>query len=160
MKDKIDTIEVFTDGSHRREKEGDVCGYGVYFPRGRDLGLKNIAGAFTIDPITNNRAELYAIYRAIKRVAKHYDFEELIIKTDSEYSMKSLTVWIKNWKKNNWKNKPVENQDIIKKIDVLLNKYKNKIKIQWVKAHAGLKGNEEADRLANKGADLYRDMFR
>ncbi len=159
QKVQIGTIEVYTDGSLRREKNGDVCGYGVYFP-GKEL--KNIAGAFTIEPITNNRAELYAIYRAIKRVEKQYEFEKIVIYTDSEYSMKATTVWIHSWKKKNWKNskrKPVENQDLIKKIDALLQKYPNQIDIVWVRAHVGTHGNEEADRLANKGADIYRDRY-
>lgn len=159
LKKLIGTITIYTDGSLRREAKGDVCGYGVYFP-GKEL--KNIAGAFTIEPITNNRAELYAIYRAIKKVEENYDFERIVIFTDSEYSMKSTTLWVNGWKKNNWKNaknKPVENQDLIKKIDELLLKHNGKIEIKWTRAHVGTKGNEEADRLANKGADIYRDYY-
>jgi ribonuclease HI len=156
-KPHISKIEIYTDGSLRRESTGDVCGYGVYFP-GREL--KNIAGAFTIEPITNNRAELYAIYRAIKRVENNYTFDRIVIFTDSEYSMNATTLWIKKWKKNNWRNakrKPVDNQDLIKKIDDLLQLYPNKIEIRWTRAHVGTKGNEEADRLANRGADIYRE---
>jgi ribonuclease HI len=160
VRHNVDTIEVYTDGSFRKEKEGDVCGYGVYFP---NKELKNIAGAFTMDPITNNRAELYAIYRAIRRIEAYLLFRKIIIHTDSEYSLKATTVWIHKWKKNNWRNakkKPVENQDLIKKIAALLEKHSGKIDIHWVEAHAGIKGNEEADRLANKGADIYRDRYR
>lgn len=159
IKPSAGTITIYTDGSLRREANGDVCGYGVYFP-GKEL--KNIAGAFTIEPITNNRAELYAIYRAIKKVEKNMNFERIVIFTDSEYSMKATTLWINGWKKNNWKNakkKPVENQDLIKKIDELLQKHNGKIEIKWTRAHVGTKGNEEADRLANKGADIYRDQY-
>ena len=158
-KPHLNKIKIYTDGSLRREKTGDVCGYGVFFPGGE---LKNIAGAFTIEPITNNRAELYAIYRAIKRVEKYYTFDLIQIYTDSEYSMKATTLWIRGWKKNNWKNskrKPVENQDLIKKIDELLQRYPGKIEIKWTRAHVGTRGNEEADRLANKGADIYREKY-
>jgi ribonuclease HI len=156
-KPHLTKIEVYTDGSLRREEGGDVCGYGVYFP-GKEV--KNIAGAFTIEPITNNRAELYAIYRAIKRIEKYYTFDRIVIFTDSEYSQKATTLWIHNWKKNNWKNakkKPVENQDLIKKVDELLQKYPGKIEIKWTRAHVGTRGNEEADRLANRGADIYKE---
>jgi ribonuclease HI len=158
----IGTIEAYTDGSFRKEKTGDVCGFGIYFPDKPDKRLKNIACPFTIEPITNNRAELYAIYRAIRKIESLYHFNKIVIYTDSEYSMKATTVWISNWKKNNWRNakkKPVENQDLIKKIDRLLQKYPKKIEIKWVRAHSGLKGNEEADRLANKGSDIYREKF-
>jgi ribonuclease HI len=158
-KEHLKKIEAYTDGSLRREKAGDVCGYGVYFP-GKEL--KNIAGAFTIEPITNNRAELFAIYRAIKRIDQYYTFDRIVIFTDSEYSMKATTLWIRKWKQNNWKNakkKPVENQDLIKKIDDFLQKYPKKIEIRWTRAHVGTRGNEEADRLANRGADLYREKY-
>lgn len=153
------TIKVYTDGSFRREKSGDVCGFGIYFP---DKELKNIASPFTLEPLTNNRAELYAIYRAIRLVEKNYRFDRLVIFTDSEYSMKATTLWIHNWKKKNWRNakgKPVENQDLIKKIDALLQKHPDKIEIKWVRAHVGVKGNEEADRLANKGSDIFRERY-
>ena len=152
-------IEVFTDGSLRKEKNGDVCGYGIYFP---NRELKNVAAPFTIEPLTNNRAELYAIYRAIRKIEKYFVFNKIIINTDSEYSKNSLTIWIHKWKKNNWinsKKKPVKNKDLIQKIDSLMQKYPNKIIVQWVRAHAGTKGNEEADRLANKGSDIYKKKY-
>lgn len=156
MKDKIGIIEVYTDGSLRREKTGVYSGYGIYFP---NKELANIAGSFNLEPLTNNRAELYAIYRAIKKITKIYDFDLIVINTDSEYSMKSITEWMDKWKKNNWinsRNKPVENQDILKMIDMLIQKYPNKIKIIWVRAHNGIESNEQADRLANKGADIQK----
>lgn len=159
VKKSIGTIKVYTDGSFRKEKIGDVCGFGIYFPGGE---LKNIASPFTQEPLTNNRAELYAIYRAIRLVEKNFEFDRLVINTDSEYSLKAVTVWIHNWKKRGWKNvknKPVENQDLIKKIDALLTSHPNKIEIKWVKAHAGDKGNEKADSLANRGADIFRDRY-
>jgi ribonuclease HI len=156
-KEHLSDIIVYTDGSLRREAGGNVCGFGVYFP---NKEVNNMAGAFTIEPITNNRAELYAIYRAIKHIEKKFTFDHISIYTDSEYSQKATTVWIHNWKKNNWKNankKPVENQDLIKKIDVLLRKYPGNIEIIWTRAHVGTKGNEMADRLANMGADIYKE---
>ena len=160
----ISVIDIYTDGSLRRTRDGIICGYGIYFP---NRELKNVAAPFNDGKLTNNRAELYAIYRAIARVKKRYTFDTINIYTDSEYSQKSLTVWIKNWKKNNWQTsnrKPVVNQDIIRKIDRYLETYKGKINIQWVRAHTGRNdihsiNNSEADRLANKGADKYREKY-
>ena len=163
-KKHISVIDIYTDGSLRRTRDGIICGYGIYFP---NRELKNVAAPFNDGKLTNNRAELYAIYRAISRVKKRYTFDTINIYTDSEYSQKSLTVWIKNWKNNNWQTsnrKPVVNQDIIRKIDRYLEIYKGKINIQWVRAHTGGNdthsiNNSKADRLANKGSDKYREKY-
>ncbi len=152
-------VTVYTDGSLRRTKCGIVCGYGVHFANNV---FPDIYGPFENGNITNNRAELYAIYIAIKSIVGHCVFETMTIYTDSEYCQKSLTLWIKKWKDNDWKNaqkKPVENQDIIRKIDRYLQKYDN-IKILWIRSHSKKndihsKGNAIADSLANKGADMF-----
>jgi len=163
-KSHLTSIDAYTDGSLKKTPKGNICGYGIYFP-GKEL--KNVAAPFTIKEITNNRAELHAIFQAILRIVKNYTFDLINIYTDSEYAQKSLTIWIDSWKKNNWKNakkKPVENQDIIKKIDAYLQKYQGKINIQWVRAHSGnedahSQNNSMADKLANKGADIYGKKF-
>lgn len=167
-KKHITSIEVYTDGSLKKKSDGSLygCGYGIYFP-GKEL--KNVSAPFTIGEITNNRAELHAIYQAIIRVSKNFTFDLINIYTDSEYAKNSLTVWIHSWKKNNWKNskkKPVENQDIIKKIDRYLQKYNGKINIQWIrsdhsdKKHIHSPGNAKADELANAGSDKYAELYK
>lgn len=157
-KQNIENIIVFTDGSCiKRKNEAIICGYGVYFPNGE---LKNISESFTVGELTNQRAELYAIYKAIKKIKQNYEFKKINIYTDSEYSIKSLTLWINNWKKNNWKNannKDVANQDIIKKIDKYMQKYKNKIFFHHIRSHTRKLdfysiSNEKADELATNGA--------
>lgn len=163
-KKHLTTIDAYTDGSCKKTSSGDICGYGIYFP-GKQL--KNVAAPFTKGEITNNRAELHAIHQAIVRIVKSFTFDLINIYTDSEYSQKSLTVWIDNWKKSNWlnsKKKPVDNQDIIKKIDRYLQKYSGKINIQWVRAHTGQTdihsvNNAKADLLANKGSERYRELY-
>lgn len=159
----IKSIEIYTDGSLKKTPKGDICGYGIYFP---NKELKNVAAPFLIGEITNNRAELHAIYQAILRVVKRYTFDNINIYTDSQYSQKSLTEWIIGWKKKAWvnsKNQPVLNQDLIKKIDKYIQKYPGKINIQWVRAHTGGQethsiNNMMADKLANKGSDKYYDL--
>lgn len=153
----VDTVIVYTDGSYMKTKTGSLCGYGIYFPNGE---IANISKKFTKTPLTNQRAELYAIYKAIKAISKKIKFNKIEIYTDSEYSIKSLTQWIISWKKNGWKtanNKQVLNQDIIKKIDKKLTKYEGKINFTHVRSHTGKSdkhslGNEQADKLATDGA--------
>lgn len=153
----VDTVLIYTDGSCMKGKGYIKCGYGVYFPGNE---LSNISKKFTKTPLTNQRAELYAIYKGLKKIIKNLTFNKIEIYSDSEYSIKSLTEWIISWKKNNWKtsaNKEVLNQDIIKKIDKILQKNKNKITFTHVRSHTGKQdkhslGNEQADKLATDGA--------
>ena len=101
---------------------------------------------------TNNRMELTA---AIKALDYFQNSKELVLFTDSNYLKQGITVWIKAWKKNNWKNKKkknIKNLDLWKKLDSL-NDFHN-ISWNWVKAHDGNPGNEKADQLANKAIEL------
>lgn len=155
------TVEVFTDGSCI--KNGKTCakaGYGIYFP---NKELPSISRNFTHSPITNQRAELFAIYVALIIIKKVLTFDKIIIYTDSEYSINSLTKWIKNWIKNNWKSstgKKVMNQDIIKPTYDIIQKLKDKkIKIEFihVMSHTGKSdyksvNNSIVDKLALSGA--------
>ena len=97
---------------------------------------------------TNNRMELKAPIMALKKIKKS---SEIIIYTDSTYLKNGITIWIKNWKKNGWKSankKPVKNKDLWVALNNLT---ENKsIVWKWVKAHAGNRLNELADKLATE----------
>jgi ribonuclease HI len=159
MSKKKNLIEVYTDGSYLKIGGVKKAGYGVHFPNGE---LPDIGKPFNHLPLTNQRAELYAIYKALKKITGLLQFDNIHVYSDSEYSIKSLTIWIKSWKKNGWKSssgKPVENQDIITNIDVILKEHKGKIKFSHVRAHTGKTdpqsiGNQKADQLANIGSRL------
>ncbi len=148
---------MFTDGSCSKNGFNIICGYGVYFPNNE---VENISRPFLHKPYTNQRSELYAIYKGIQHVKNQYKFKKLIIYSDSEYSINSMTKWIQGWKKNGWKTankKPVLNLDIIQKIDKYMQKYDGKIFFKHVKAHTGKQdelsiGNDKADELAKAGA--------
>ena len=97
---------------------------------------------------TNNRMELTAPIMALKKIKES---SKIIIYTDSTYLKNGITIWIENWKKNGWINanrKPVKNKDLW----VVLNKLTEKklINWKWVKAHAGNRYNELADKLATE----------
>lgn len=152
-------IIVFTDGSFYKNNQGqEKCGYGIFFPNNE---LKNISRPFTHSPLTNQRAELYAIFKAIYYIIKNLNVKIIKIYTDSEYSIKSLTIWIKNWKKNNWKTangKDVKNVDIIKNIDKLIKNFEGMVVFEHVRSHTGnlddiSRWNDKADELAKEGAN-------
>jgi ribonuclease HI len=151
------TIQIFTDGSY--VKKTNYCGYGVLFPNEE---FKNMSKIFTHTPLTNQRAELYAIYKGIKVVNKKDNKLNIKIYTDSEYSIKSLTIWIKGWKNNNWKSstgKDVMNQDLIKKLDDLIQSHLGKIEFKHVRSHTGKKdfesiNNDKVDNLAKNAKKI------
>lgn len=104
---------------------------------------------------TNNRAELTALKRALSIAPMN---RKVRIFTDSKYSIDCVTKWHEQWAKKNWKTaqgKDVENKDIIQDILKLLDdraRCRGRTDFLWVKGHAGLPENEEADRLAVAGA--------
>ena len=109
-----------------------------------DLNLSSISGSES--NTTNNRMELMATIMALKKIKKK---SEITIFTDSKYVKDGITDWIKKWKQNNWKSsnkKPVKNKDLWVKLDNSCQKHK--ITWKWVKAHAGNKYNNLADKLA------------
>ena len=98
---------------------------------------------------TNNRMELQAAIEALQRVGTGAD---ITVYTDSQYVQRGITTWVAGWKRKGWRtaaNNPVKNSDQWRRLDALCSGAN--VEWRWVKAHAGNPGNEEADRLANKG---------
>jgi ribonuclease HI len=145
---------VFTDGcAINNGKSNSRGGYGIYFgkkdPRNRSIKVDG--------NITNNQMELVAIYECLKLL----DNKKYIIVSDSEYSIKCITIWYKKWIKNDWKTSngsPVKNKKIIIEILKLL---KDKdVLFQHIRSHMSEPedknsfqyklwyGNHVADKLA------------
>ena len=155
-----DYIDVFTDGSLVRHGRLVRCGYGIYFPNGE---YKSISRNFNHEPITNNRAELYAILKTIhicvklnlNRISENKNpIKILNIYSDSEYSVKTFNEWLPKWKISK---KEYMNKDIIDAVDYYLESALFKINFIHVRAHTGKKdihslNNEIVDKLARDGA--------
>ena len=97
---------------------------------------------------TNNRMELMAPIMALKKIKEK---SEITIYTDSIYLKNGITTWIKKWEKNDWQNankKSVKNKDLWESLNKLSKK--QIITWKWVKAHAGNRYNEMADKLATE----------
>ncbi|MBQ1927604.1 MAG: ribonuclease HI [Alphaproteobacteria bacterium] len=121
---------VATDGKNRAERSGGEKG------------------------TTNNRMELTAVIRAISAARKHNEIE---IHTDSQYVKNGTMVWMKNWKKNNWRTadkKPVKNQDLWQQLDELVSAVK--VNWVWVRGHNGEELNERCDELARGAAEKLK----
>ena len=112
----------------------------------QDNKQKNISGSEK--NTTNNRMELLAAIMSLKKIKTN---SEVVIFTDSTYVKNGITEWMKNWKKNGWKNsnkKPVKNKDLWVKLDKLCEA--NNVSWKWVKGHSTNEFNNLADELATK----------
>ena len=112
----------------------------------QDNKQKNISGSEK--NTTNNRMELLAAIMSLKKIKTN---SEVVIFTDSTYVKNGITEWMKNWKKNGWKNsskKPVKNKDLWEKLDKLCEA--NIVSWKWVKGHSTNEFNNLADELATK----------
>ncbi|MFF3501423.1 ribonuclease H [Streptomyces sp. NPDC003247] len=101
---------------------------------------------------TNNVAELTALERLLAAVDPDVPLE---IRMDSQYAMKAVTTWLPGWKRNGWKTsagKPVANQDLVVRIDELLDG--RTVDFRYVPAHQvdGDPLNDFADRAASQAA--------
>lgn len=140
-------IVAYTDGAcDLNGSEKAKGGIGVYWSNGE---YESLSERLPDDNQTSNRAEIYAVIRALE-ICK--DREKILeIKTDSMYVVNAYNKWIPNWIKNNWmrteKKQPVKNRDLFERMMVLINLRKRVI-ISYVKGHSGIDGNEKADKLA------------
>ena len=139
------TVNIYTDGACRGNP--GVGGWGALIEY--ENHNKEIFGGEKLT--TNNQMELMAAIQGLKALSEQYIVN---LTTDSKYVMDGINSWIKNWKRNNWKNSQkqnVKNKDLWIQLDKLNEQHD--VKWHWVKGHSGHPQNELADQLANKGID-------
>lgn len=159
----LENFYIFTDGSsfnNQKKQSERIGGYGVFYPSNIELNIsKNLTGK-----VTNNIAELSAVYYGIIKAITHLNIKKpIMIISDSMYLINSISLWAKKWEKNNWKKsdgKPVQNVELVKKIYYLVNNLNIKFKHQ--KSHKSPPkdknskeyfywyGNDQADKLATQ----------
>lgn len=104
---------------------------------------------------TNNKMELTAVINALSW-AKENGEKDVIILTDSQYVKNGITTWIHNWKKNGWRTSSkerVKNMEYWLELDSLNNSLN--VSWNWVKGHAGIKGNELCDSLVRAETERF-----
>ncbi|KAI0650599.1 hypothetical protein C8Q79DRAFT_900271 [Trametes meyenii] len=77
--------------------------------------------------------------------------------SDSKYAIDGLTKYLPEWEKKGWIG--VANSEALKEVVALLRARSAVTTLRWVKGHSGVKGNEEADKLAAKGAKEQRPVL-
>ncbi|MCL2097344.1 MAG: ribonuclease HI [Bacteroidales bacterium] len=102
---------------------------------------KEITGGFA--HTTNNRMELLAVIMGLEALKR--DGCTVSIYTDSTYVANAVEQnWLFDWERKNFNKK--KNPDLWRRF--LLSYRKHKVKMIWVKGHAGNLMNERCDRLA------------
>jgi ribonuclease HI len=123
---------VYTDGGCTKNGKHDaLAGYSVYFTEGDTRNTTNLVPSNLQN--TNNVAELLGIKKALELVNPE---KEILLYTDSLYSIKCITLWSKGWIKNGWKNSKkenVKNKELIQEILGLLQTLK--VTFNHVKSH-------------------------
>ena len=131
---------VYTDGSSVDGRGGIGVYFGPEHPR-------NLSESFMG---TNNQGELLAIKRAVEiamEIGWHSD-KTITIHTDSTYAKNALETWRAKWEAPNFNGGQIQNRAIIEPLWKLMDSCPYKISLFGNKAHAGILGNEMADKLA------------
>ena len=137
------TSDVYTDGACSGNP--GIGGWGVVILIDNNQPIHLNGGSLNT---TNNQMELTAAIEALKFLS---EATSINLFTDSKYLKDGIELWIKNWKKNDWrtsKKKPVKNKDLWISLDTQIQRHK--INWEWIKGHMGNKHNEYADYLARK----------
>lgn len=157
-------IIAYTDGACSLKKR--LGGAGVYIPCEDIHHCKHYEGS----DVTNQRMELLACIEAVNLISKKVDLQKnnLIIYSDSMYTINSMKTWAKSWEINGWKRKvgkqfkDICNLDLIKTLYNLTVKYN--INYKHVRSHQKepekdsdkwihWNGNNIADNLAVKAKE-------
>lgn len=138
-------VEIFTDGACRGNPGPGGWGALLRY-KGAEREMYG-AEANT----TNNRMELTAAIMALESLTRPC---KVALTTDSQYVKNGITLWMKDWKRRNWKTadkKPVKNQDLWQRLEAAAGRHQ--VDWHWVRGHDGHAENERVDALANRAID-------
>ncbi|MFZ2209286.1 MAG: ribonuclease H family protein [Porticoccaceae bacterium] len=143
----IAAIEIYCDGACDPNPGKAGTGIAVYKNSALDAlwyGLYNPAG-------TNNMAELLGLQHSLVFAKRWIESGQTVaILCDSKYAIECVTTWAFGWKANGWKRKGGEimNLDLIRSAHALYVEIADRIRVLHVAGHAGIEGNELADRMS------------
>lgn len=149
-------IIVYTDGACPDNGNGAIsAGIGVHFPARPDLDLSEpLEGP----PFTNNRAEIWAVIRALQQAEtlinewaldldSRPEEPQIVVRTDSRHVIDTMTRWLQKRLRTNW---DCKNSDLFRMLYELQELYD--VQYEHVRGHNGDPGNTRADLLAVAGA--------
>ncbi|TXC85402.1 ribonuclease HI [Luteibaculum oceani] len=134
-------VIAYTDGASRGNP--GPGGYGAVLISGNNR--KELSEGFI--KTTNNRMELLSVIKVLEILK--YPGTLVTIYSDSKYVVDAVEKgWVFGWEKKSFAKKA--NPDLWKRF--LAAYRKHKVKLVWVKGHAGIKENERCDFLATDAA--------
>lgn len=147
-------LKIYTDGSANKKS----CGHAYVVTDEED----NIIyyDCIYVNESTNNREEIEAILSAYRYIKGNYH-DDVTIYSDSAYCVNMLNEWIENWYHAGWKKydgKEICNLDLVEKLYRYKHMFPN-VKIKKTEGHAGIKGNEIADALAQGKLDKFKKLL-
>lgn len=103
------------------------------------------------DSTTNNVMEITGALMALRWLAGRADRGVARLICDSRYVVDGCNDWRHGWKKKNWKQGDKErlNAGLWRELDAELTA--RPLRLEWCRGHAGIVGNERADRLSQDG---------
>lgn len=140
-------IEVYTDGSCTNNGRPDSYGAFGYVILAEGELIKEFS-QFEVG-ITNNQMELTGVSDALQFLLDSgLVGNEVIIYSDSQYVVKGMNEWSKNWKRNSWKKglSPIPNAEYWKFLDKIAGKFPN-LTFTWVRGHSDNEWNNYVDEL-------------
>jgi ribonuclease HI len=165
--DESNTTIIAIDGACRDNgRSGARAALGVFFAAGSTRWNKS--ELLPERDVTSQRAELCAALRALRLVQDLISHEwyssytnskplkRVIIKSDSDYLVQSMTNYIIKWQGNGYtaaSGQQVKNQDLFKEVLTVVENLGNQKNIQTLFWKVRRKLNADADRLANAALD-------
>lgn len=149
-----DEVVVYTDGGCDYAR-GGVGAWAFIARVPGELPLRKVGTAVNT---TNNQMEMQAVIEALSVLEIG---RKVVIYADSEYVIKGITQWSRNWVRNGWKTKdggPVKNVELWQP---LLDLYRlHTVRFVHVKGHTGVADNEWCDSACSAAiADMHKQIL-
>ena len=143
--DDLKHVIIYTDGACLGNP--GPGGYGALLLHGDRR--QHISGGYRLT--TNNRMEIMAAIAALDALRFR---RRVTLYSDSQYVVNAMSKgWARKWRTNGWmrnKDERAVNPDLWERL--LQQCERHDVEFKWVRGHAGIDGNERADRLSMQGA--------
>lgn len=138
-------IVAYTDGlcidrGTKRARTGRGTWFRVNHPDNTSLWIPGEAQS-------NQVGEVVAVLHTVRTAPV---FVPLKILSDLEYVIEGLTIFLKEWEERGFIG--IANKEFFMALAALLRERGAPTMFKWIKGHAGIEGNEGADKLAGEGA--------